>query len=126
MNANELTIRQEILEDVVKEEIDFITYVDIATEEFHVITIKEDGMICLPQEGNYTEVNKESIPKYVHPGDVEYCEQQFALQNLIEELEKKERVVMFYRVLCGEEYRRKSMNIYYHKGDKNRLNHGAP
>lgn len=68
MNANELTIRQEILEDVVKEEIDFITYVDIATEEFHVITIKEDGMICLPQEGNYTEVNKESIPKYVHRG----------------------------------------------------------
>lgn len=121
MSVNELTTKQEILEDVVKEEIDYITYVDVATEEFHIITIKEDGRTHLPQTGNYTEVNKESIPKYVHPGDVEYCEQQFALQNLIETLEKKDRVVMFYRVLCGEEYRRKSMNVYYHNGDKSRL-----
>lgn len=115
------TKKQEILEDVVKEEIDFVAYVDVDTENFHIIVTKEGGNKTLPLEGNYTEVNEKNIPRYIHPGDQEYCMQQLKLSNLINELEEKEHVVLPYRVLCGEEYRRKEMNIYYHNGDKNTL-----
>lgn len=119
MEESKKEIEQEILENVVRGELDFITYVDVATREARVIITNENTDVMPPICGNYEEVNAQTIPVYVHPEDREYCEKQFSMSYIQEELAKRELVVISYRLLCGEEYRRKEMRIAYHEGDKN-------
>lgn len=97
-----------ILESVIKEEIDFISYVDLADGMVHTIVTNEDADVMPPIDGDYQKVNDMAIPKYVHPEDREMCEREFRLERLQENLQKKERFVINYRLLCGGEYRRKS------------------
>ena len=62
-----------ILEQVIKSELDFITYVDVHTGAFHVIVTNDDTDVTPPPEGDYTQVNAQMIPLYVHPKDREAC-----------------------------------------------------
>ena len=110
-----------ILESVIKEEIDFISYVDLADGMVHTIVTNEDADVMPPIDGDYQKVNDVTIPKYVHPEDREMCEREFRLERLQENLQKKERFVINYRLLCGGEYRRKSMNIHYYDKTKTTL-----
>lgn len=112
---------QEILENVVKAELDFITYVDVETREAHMIVTKEELDVSLPRSGDYDTVNQEYISRCVHPEDQEHYAQQMKLSNIRLELEKKERMVIICRCIYGGNYRRKEMNIYYHGDDKNTL-----
>ena len=43
-----------ILEQVIKSELDFITYVDVHTGTFHVIVTNDDTDVTPPPEGDYT------------------------------------------------------------------------
>ena len=95
-----------ILESVIKEEIDFISYVDLEDGMVHTIVTNEDADVMPPIDGDYQKVNDVTIPKYVHPEDREMCEREFRLERLQENLQKKERFVINYRLLCGGEYRR--------------------
>ena len=45
-----------ILEQVIKSELDFITYVDVHTGTFHVIVTNDDTDVTPPPEGDYTPV----------------------------------------------------------------------
>ena len=45
-----------ILEQVIKSELDFITYVDVHTGTFHVIVTNDDTDGTPPPEGDYTQV----------------------------------------------------------------------
>ena len=107
-----------ILESVIKEEIDFISYVDLEDGMVHTIVTNEDADVMPPIDGDYQKVNDVTIPKYVHPEDREMCEREFRLERLQENLQKKERFVINYRLLCGGEYCRKSMNIHYYDKTK--------
>lgn len=120
MERKRITMEKQraILESVIKEEIDFISYVDLADGMVHTIVTNEEADVMPPLDGNYQKVNDVAIPEYVHPDDREMCEREFRLERLKENLQKKERLVINYRLLCGEEYRRKSMSIYYY--DKTR------
>ena len=111
----------EILEDVVRAEIDFITYVDVNTRVTRTIITDEQTDVTPPAEGDYDETNREAIPVFVHPEDREYCEKQLAIPFIQQELEKKDHMVVSYRLLCGECYRRKELSISYYKGDRNTL-----
>ena len=107
-----------ILESVIKEEIDFISYVDLADGMVHTIVTNEDADVMPPIDGDYQKVNDMAIPEYVHPEDRERCGREFRLERLQENLQKKEHLVINYRLLCGGEYRRKSMNIHYYDKTK--------
>ena len=107
-----------ILESVIKEEIDFISYVDLEDGMVHTIVTNEDADVMPPIDGDYQKVNDMAIPEYVHPEDREMCEREFRLERLQENLQKKERFVINYRLLCGGEYCRKSMNIHYYDKTK--------
>ena len=109
---------QEILENVVKAELDFIIYVDVGDRQARVIVMNENMESIPPKSGDYDTINREFISLCVHPEDREYYAQQMELSNIQKELEQKERVVTICRCRCGEEYRRKEMNIYYHGTDK--------
>ena len=61
-----------ILEQVIKSELDFITYVDVHTGTFHVIVTNDDTDVTPPPEGDYTQVNAQMIPLYV-PGGMRGC-----------------------------------------------------
>lgn len=63
-----------ILESVIKEEIDFISYVDLEDGMVHTIVTNEDADVMPPIDGDYQKVNDVTIPKYVHPEDREMCE----------------------------------------------------
>ena len=56
-----------ILESVIKEEIDFISYVDLADGMVHTIVTNEDADVMPPIDGDYQKVNDMAIPEYVHP-----------------------------------------------------------
>lgn len=112
---------REIIENVVKAELDFITYVDVGTGIFHTIITNADSNVAPPLVGDYTRKNAITIPAFVHPEDQAYCTKQLELSCIQEELEKKDHLVVPYRIRCGEEYRRKELSIYYHNGDKSTL-----
>lgn len=112
---------QEILENVLKAELDFITYVDVDTKEFRVILMNEETDVTPPDGGDFDQINAETIPVYVHKEDQEYCKQQLEIPYIQSELETKDHMVVTYRLLCGEHYRRKELSISYHNGDKNTL-----
>ena len=112
---------QEILENVVKAELDYITYVDVETGETEVIVTNEEAGVPSAFAGDYETVNEKTVLDFVHPEDREYCEKLLELSYIQAELEQKERMVVSYRFLCGSEYRRKEMSIYYHNGDKKTL-----
>lgn len=110
--------KQEIIEDVLKSELDFITYVDVDTGICHTILTNEKTDVIPPPYGDYANVNEVVIPKYVHPDDQEECERTLLLSNIVEELEGKDHMVVSYRLLCGSAYRRKELGICYHGDDK--------
>lgn len=112
---------QEILENVLKAEIDFITYVDVNTRVAKVIVMNEETSVTPPDEGDYDETNKKAIAAFVHPEDQEYCARQLDIPYIQKELEEKDHIVVAYRLLCGEQYRRKELSIAYHNGDKSTL-----
>lgn len=112
---------QEILEDVLRAELDFITYVDVKTRESRTIITNENSDVLPPVCGDYEKDNLKSISLYGHPEDKEHCKKQFSIPYIQQELGKKDCLVVTYRLLCGEEYRRKEMRIYYHQGDENTI-----
>lgn len=108
---------QDILVNVIREEIDFISYVDVDTENIRTIVTNENSDVMPPLDGDYTKTNLDTIPLYVHPEDRKYCEEMLELSNLKKELETKDRLNVTYRLLCGNQYRRKEMKIYYQQVD---------
>ena len=107
-----------ILEQVIKSELDFITYVDVHTGTFHVIVTNDDTDVTPPPEGDYTQVNAQMIPLYVHPKDREACAAALELPHILSELEQRDDLVVSYRLLCGEVYRRKELHISYQQDDR--------
>ena len=107
-----------ILEQVIKSELDFITYVDVHTGTFHVIVTNDDTDVTPPPEGDYTQVNAQMIPLYVHPKDREACAAALELPHILSELEQRDDLVVSYRLLCGEVYRRKELHISYRQDDR--------
>ncbi len=107
-----------ILEQVIKSELDFITYVDVHTGAFHVIVTNDDTDVTPPPEGDYTQVNAQMIPLYVHPKDREACAAALELPHILSELEQRDDLVVSYRLLCGEVYRRKELHISYRQDDR--------
>lgn len=89
-----------ILESVIKEEIDFISYVDLEDGMVHTIVTNEDADVMPPIDGDYQKVNDVTIPKYVHPEDREMCEREFRLERLQENLQKK-NVSSLITVCCA-------------------------
>ena len=81
-----------ILESVIKEEIDFISYVDLADGMVHTIVTNEDADVMPPIDGDYQKVNDMAIPEYVHPEARERCGREFRLERLQENLQKKEHL----------------------------------
>ncbi len=112
---------QEILENALRAELDFITYVDVNTRVAKVIVTNEKTDVTPPDEGDYDEVNKTTIPAFVHPDDQEYCARELDISYIQKQLEKKQHMIVSYRLLCGEQYRRKELSISYHNSDKNTL-----
>lgn len=109
---------QKIIENVLKSELDFITYVDADTGIYHTIITNEETDVTPPTYGDYAEVNEVTIPKFVHPDDQEECAKALLLSNIVEELSGKDHIVVPYRLLCDSSYRRKELSIYYHGGDR--------
>ncbi len=87
-----------ILEQVIKSELDFITYVDVHTGTFHVIVTNDDTDVTPPPEGDYTQVNAQMIPLYVHPKDREACAAALELPHILSELEQ--RMIWLFRTAC--------------------------
>lgn len=112
---------QEILESIVKAELDFIIYVDVETKDTHVIVTKEGMELTLSKDGEYDAIKQELITKYVHPEDKDHFAQQMELANIELELSQKERAIIICSCICGGAYRRKEMNIHYHGEDKKTL-----
>lgn len=114
-------IEQDILINVIRDEIDFISYVDVDTEKLHTIVTNESSDVMPPLDGCYTEINLKNIPCYVHPEDRAYCAKILDLSNIQEELKKKSRISLTYRLLCGGKYRRKELRIYEQCDDRRTL-----
>ena len=112
---------QQILENVLKAELDFISYVDVNTGEYRVILTNEETEIAPSECGSYAHTVADDIQNYIHKEDREYCTRQFELSNIQKELETKERMVVAYRLLCKDMYRRKEVSIFYHEADKDTL-----
>ena len=72
---------QEILENVVKAELDYITYVDVETGETEVIVTNEEAGVPSAFAGDYETVNEKTVLDFVHPEDREYCEKLLELIN---------------------------------------------
>ncbi|MFR4350971.1 MAG: response regulator [Roseburia sp.] len=112
---------QEIVKDVVKSEFDLITYVDVQTGDYNSIITSARAAAVSRIRGIYSEMNDSMIPRYVHPEDQETCAAQLALNHICKELERRDHIVVSYRLLCEGEYRRKELRIYYHGGDAGTL-----
>lgn len=110
---------QEILKNVIKEELDFITYVDVNTGICHVIVTNPAAEVMPPDGYDYETVNRRSIPVFVHPEDREDCEQKLTLSYVREELSKKPYMTVVYRLLCKDCYRYKELHLSYHEADQN-------
>ena len=110
---------QEILKNVIKEELDFITYVDVNTGICHVIVTNPATEVMPPDGYDYETVNRRSIPVFVHPEDRENCEQKLTLSYVREELSKKPYMTLVYRLLCKDCYRYKELHLSYHEADQN-------
>ncbi len=110
---------QEILKNVIKEELDFITYVDVNTGICHVIVTNPATEVMPPDGYDYETVNRRSIPVFVHPEDREDCEQKLTLSYVREELSKKPYMTVVYRLLCKDCYRYKELHLSYHEADQN-------
>ena len=111
----------EILESTLREELDFITYVDVKTQIARVIVTNEDAHVLPPEVGDYNAFGPKSIKEFIHSEDLDHVIRQLALENIKKELESKERFILSFRLLCGEVYRRKELSIYYHGKDKSTL-----
>lgn len=116
---NNETIKNGIFRDVVQNEIEYISYVDVETHEERVLILDKDSEVIPEQNGNYEAINEECIPKYVHPDDMEYCNQQFDLEYIKEQLKEQEQISITYRLkyLDGT-YRRKQMHVRYYDSKK--------
>ena len=110
---------QEILKNVIKEELDFITYIDVNTGICHVIVTNPSAEVIPPDGYDYETVNRRSIPVFVHPEDRENCEQKLTLSYVREELSKKPYMTVVYRLLCKDCYRYKELHLSYHEADQN-------
>ena len=113
--------QQKIMERAIKEEMDFIAYVDMETGVLRTIVTNAQSCVLPPECGDYQEINDTYIPQYIHPEDRERCKSEFLLSNIREKLSEKERVEVSYRLLCGGEYRRKTMSFYYYNEKKDTL-----
>ena len=113
--------QQEIMERAIKEEMDFIAYVDMETGVLRTIVTNAQSCVLPPECGDYQEINDTYIPQYIHPEDRDRCKSEFLLSNIREKLSEKERVEVSYRLLCGGEYRRKTMSFYYYNEKKDTL-----
>ncbi len=113
--------QQEIMESAIKEEIDFIAYVDMETGVLRTIVTNAQSCVLPPECADYQEINNTCIPRYIHPEDRERCKEEFLLSSIREKLSEKERLEVSYRLLCGGEYRRKTMSFYYYNEKKDTL-----
>ena len=89
-----------ILESVIKEEIDFISYVDLEDGMVHTIVTNEDADVMPPIDGDYQKVNDVTIPKYVHPEDREMCERSLGW-NVCKKIYRKKNVSSLITVCCA-------------------------
>jgi signal transduction histidine kinase/ActR/RegA family two-component response regulator len=102
-----------ILEKAVQMEMDFVMYVDVATEEFHTI-ITDSHCSALPQAtGKYSEMLAKDIPMYFHPDDQQMCARMFELSYIKKELEQRGHFLLVYRMLSNDVQLRKETKVYY-------------
>lgn len=118
---SDITDSRELMESVMKEEIDYITRIDAETEEINTIVFNEDKEVLPPVRGNFSEATGQYIAKYVHPDDREYYREHMDLQHIRKELENRESVSIIYRLFCRKKYRRKRIDVYYHDEDQKQL-----
>lgn len=104
---------QEILENVIREEIDYVLYVDVDTKEQHTIIANEACDTVPPANGNYTDILQNYMMPAVHPEDKAYCDTAFELSNIQKKLEEEEKVQFTCRALCRGQYRRKEIKVSY-------------
>lgn len=109
----------EIMSEVIREEMDFAAYVNVKTEVLSTIVTNKDTEVLSPITGNYIKIVEEFIPRYVHPKDRSLCRECLELSYIKGELECKEKIMIEYRLLLGDIYRRKKLNIRYFKKDRN-------
>lgn len=121
MEETKAVKEQNIVKNVVRAELDFIIYVDMETEIARAIVAKEDTDVAPQAEWMYADIMRKAIPVYVHPEEQEYCKRQLELSYIKEELERRNHMTVSFRIHCGQEYRRKELNIYYHDRDKKTL-----
>lgn len=112
---------QEILEDVIKAELDFIAYVELVTSEVRVLVANEETDVIVSMIKACLTKGIRTIPEQIHPDDRAYCTKLLELSYIKAELAKKDRMVVSYQLLCGNKYRRKEMSISYHNGDEQTL-----
>lgn len=122
MYSKDEMFRKNILEEAVRSEIEFVSYVDVETETVHTIVTNESAEV-LPDAGvDYTAMNDGKIPQYVHPEDVEECMEQFDIGHIKKTLETQDVVSIFYRLKHQDgSYRWKNMAVRYYNADKNIL-----
>ena len=116
-----MEMQQNIIKNVLKEDTDFIAYVNLDTEEIHTIMTNENCSVVPPLQGDYSAIIEESVSKLVHPDDREECQRELSLANIQKQLEQRERFELLYRLWCGSEYRRKIMIIHYYDHTRNIL-----
>lgn len=110
--------RHEIMSEVMRDQMEYVIYVNLDTEILGTIVTNEKSQVVPPEIGNYTEVVNRHAIEYIHPEDVVDCMRQLQLSFIVMELESRDKISIEYRILCGTEYRRKKMDIRYLQNDK--------
>lgn len=116
-----MELHDRIMENVIKEELDFIAYVDVETKSLHTVVTNRNTDIIPPIDGDYQIENDNYIRRFVDPEDQEFVTAELELDNIRKKLEEKDRLTISFRLLCKDVYRRKTLNIYYEDSDKNSI-----
>lgn len=111
--------QHEIMQDVIREQLDYMMYFRLDTGEVQVIVSNDTAGVlpslkkCVLDSGSSASVivAEDYIMQYVHPGDQAYYRQQLSIDNILRELEQKKQLVSGFRLLVGERYRRKEVQI---------------
>ena len=88
-----------ILESVIKEEIDFISYVDLEDGMVHTIVTNEDADVMPPIDGDYQKVNDVTIPMYIRK--TEKCARGSLGWNVCRKIYRKKNVSSLITVCCA-------------------------
>lgn len=122
MDHKEEILRKNIIEEAIRSEIEFISYVDVTTEKVYTMVTNEAAEVLPDTGGDYAEINLSSIPQNIHPDDVAMCTEQFDLGYIKRALMVQNTVSIVYRLKYPDNtYHWKNTTIRYSEQDKNIL-----